>query len=127
MKILLGCGGLLLLAAAALGMIIVLTFVQDRNAARYPESTSISRHDNYTGLPTQFRWDNSYQTDDNFTRVYNWYSIGFDLGSEARALGGCILLEGSKKWTVIRRYMSVMLCDTPRGRLIYVTRFTSLD
>jgi hypothetical protein len=125
-KILAGCGliGLILLAAA-LGLVAVLSS-QDRASARYPGAEPISQHENYSGLPFNYKWDNTYHTTDPFPAVYNWYSTGFDLGTEMRANGRCILLEGSKKRLNATRHMSVLLCDNPRGSMIFVSRSTSL-
>ena len=98
---------------------------RERKRAQYPGSVSLTGHSNYSALPSQFRWDNSYRTTDSFPTVYQWYSTTFDLGAEARALGDCILLDGTKSAFVVERYTSVVLCDTPSGRLIYVTRSTA--
>lgn len=121
-----GCTALfvsgLILAAGA----VVLAVSRDRNLAHYPGSVSITSHSNYSGLPNQIRWDNSYFTTDNFTDVYNWYSVTFDLGAEARAIERCILLEGPNDQVIIERYLSVLLCNTPKGQRVYVTRSTRL-
>lgn len=105
---------------------MVLALNQDRQAARYPDAIPVSSHSNYTGLPYHFRWDNAYRTTDAFPKVYNWYSTRFDLGAEARANGGCILLEGTLKQLTMKRHMSVLLCDAHQQRMIFVTRSTSL-
>lgn len=110
-----------LAAVALLGSFVS----RERKQAQYPGSISLTGHSNYASLPSQFRWDNSYRTTDSFPAVYQWYSTTFDLGAEARALGDCILLDGTKRALVVERYTSVVLCDTPSGRLIYVTRSTA--
>lgn len=97
----------------------------ERKRAQYPGSVAVTAHSNYSALPSQFRWDNSYRTTDSFPAVYQWYSTTFNLGAESRALGGCILLDGTTTAFAIERYTSVILCDTPNGRLIYVTRSTA--
>jgi hypothetical protein len=121
-----GCGLLALIVMIALGALMIRAFTQDRQAAQYPGSTVVSAHNNYTGLPYHFRWDNTYRTTDAFAKVYNWYSTGFDLGAEARANGECILLEGSRKQLTMERQTTVLLCDTPTGPMIFVSRSTSL-
>ena len=85
----------------------------------------MASHSNYRGLPYQYRWDDTYLTTDNFTAVYNWYSVTFDLGAEARALEKCTLLEGTNEQLVVKRHVSVSLCNTPEGQMIFVTRSTS--
>lgn len=104
----------------------VLAFRQTRQAARYPGAAQVSSHANYKALPREFRWDDSYRTADPFPAVYNWYSNGFNLGPETKANGTCILLEGVTTQLVVERYMGVMLCETPRGRMIFVSRSMSL-
>lgn len=123
---LLGCAGLLVAAFLCLAAVAAAALHQDRQAARYPGALPISSHSNYSGLPNQFRWDNAYRTTDNFTLVYNWYSITFDLGAESRAMARCILLEGSTDYLLLRRYTSVFLCNTAGGQTIHVSRSTLL-
>jgi hypothetical protein len=118
--------GVLLLVVAGTVVVAAWLVEEERLAVRYPGAIDISSHANYKGLPFDLRWDDAYRTTDAFPRVYQWYSTVFDLGAEVRALGGCILLEGSEKWLAIERHMSVVLCDTPTERMIFVTRSTSL-
>ena len=125
-KVLLGCGALFLLASLFFGVSLGTAVHNNRQLGRYPGAIPIVDHSNYSALPAEFRWDNSYRTSDPFPDVYEWYSINFELGTEARALGECILLEGSQKQLAWRQYTSVFLCDTPRERLIYITRSISL-
>ncbi len=124
-KILAGCGLFVLLGLTAVIAFAVILLQTDREAARYPKSEPISNHENYSGLPFSYKWDNAYRSTDPFPAVYNWYSTGFDLGPEMRANGRCILMEGSRKQLGSTRHMSVMLCDTPEARMIYVSRSTS--
>jgi hypothetical protein len=77
-------------------------------------------------LPTAFRWDDAYRTSDSFTDVYNWYSTTFDLGAETRAQDRCILLEGANVQYALRRTVSVFVCSTSSGQMVFVSRFTSL-
>lgn len=121
-KILGGCGVLVLLAFLAIIALLGSFVNRERKRAQYPGSVTLTTHSNYSALPSQFRWDNSYRTTDSFPVVYQWYSTTFDLGAESRALGGCILLDGTTGSFGFERYTSVILCDTPTGRLIYVTR-----
>ncbi len=126
-SLLAGCGLITLVGVIALAGFLIFLFVRDRESARYPGSVPLSNHSNYKGLPFEYRWDNSYRTSDNFTDVYNWYSVTFDLGAEARANGECILLEGSKSQFTFSRHFSVFLCSTRFGQMIYVTRSTSFN
>lgn len=125
-NILFGCGALALLIAVVLVGVVGLVAWQDRQAARYPGSLPIASHSIYRGLPNEYRWDDTYLTTDNFTTVYNWYSVNFDLGAEARAMEKCTTLEGSHPQLVLNRYVTVSVCSTPDGQLIFVSRTTSL-
>ncbi len=125
-KFLVGFGILSLLAVMALTASMILAYRQELNSARYPNSVQISNHTNYTGLPAHIRWYDSYLTRDDFTTVYNWYSITFDMGAEARANSNCIVLESSATRIATERQMSVILCSTSNGQMIYVSRHTSL-
>lgn len=126
MKVAAGCAAVSLAALFVAAGLAIIGVNRDRNAAHYPGATLVTSHSNYRGLPAQIRWDNSYFTTDSFTDVYNWYSVTFDLGAEARAIERCILLEGPTDQFVLERYLSVLLCNTPEGQLIYVTRSTRL-
>jgi hypothetical protein len=120
-----GCGLAVLIVVVLAGIAGVSIFNRARHAARYPGATPISTHYKQR-LPYSFRWDNSYHTADPFPKVFNWYSTKFDLGSENRAISNCSQLQGPQPQLVGEGLMSVILCDTPTGRLIYVTRYASL-
>ena len=113
----------MLLASLAAVALLGSAVNRERKVAQYPGSVALTGHSKYA--PSQFRWDNSYRTTDSFPAVYQWYSTTFELGAESRALGDCILLDGTRRVFVVERYTSVVLCDTPAGRLIYVTRSTA--
>lgn len=122
-----GCGVVTLVVVMVLVGSLIHFFNLDRKEAQYPGSVPISSHSNYRGLPFEFRWDDAYQTSDNFIKVYNWYSVTFDLGAEARAFGKCIVLDRAHGQWSVERHMNVSLCNTPAGQLIYVTRFTTFS
>jgi hypothetical protein len=69
----------------------------------------------------------SYRTDARFTDVYNWYSQRFDLGPEAHAQGTCLLMARSftSLW-VISEQITVTVCGTPNGQMMFVTRSSVL-
>jgi len=125
-KIMWGCSFFLLAALLAGAAVAIVALGRDRNIVHYPGASVVTNHSNYRGFPRQIRWDNSYFTTDNFTDVYQWYSTTFDLGAEARAIERCILLEGSNDQFIIVRHLSILLCNTPEGQLIYATRTTRL-
>ena len=125
-RVVAGCAVVALLLLFAAGAVGVLAVGRDRDLTHYPGARLLTSHSNYRGLPRQFRWDNSYFTTDAFTKVYNWYSVTFDLGAESRAIERCILLEGPVDQIVLERTYSILLCNTPEGQYIYATRTTEL-
>jgi hypothetical protein len=126
-KLMFGCGALATLFLFGLALAALLAIKQERLATKYPGSIPIASHSNYSGLPSRFRWDDTYRTTDNFTDVYNWYSVTFELGAESRANGRCLLLEGVQDQILLQRSMTVFLCNTPGGQTIFVSRFITIQ
>ena len=126
-SILLGCTGFIILLFFITGFGLVAVLSQEREVARYPKAVSISSHSNYTGLPFEFRWDDSYLVQDNFTAVYNWYSTTFSLGAESQANGGCIQMDGQQEQFLIKRNVVVLVCQTEQGQRVYVSRTTAVN
>lgn len=99
-----------------------------RDAADYPGATFLGANTLYTFSPhLVIRRDTSYQTSAPFNDIYDFYSRGFDLGPEQHAQGTCILMGAATTTAgVIETAMTVTLCDTPDGRMIFVMRTVSL-
>ena len=126
-RTLLGVGIVVSVAAALFVMAAVPTILRVWRAADYPGAARLSDHNNVKLGSLDFRRDTTYRTGDPFPRVYNWYSSGHNLGPEARAQSNCILIERVyHELYVVERYMGVTMCDTPAGRMIYVTRTIAL-
>jgi hypothetical protein len=107
--------------------VLLFALGQDRAFARYPGARPIASHSNYTGLPFQYRWDDAYLVEDNFTAVYQWYSTTFNLGAESRANGDCIELDGESGQFLLKRYTIVQVCLRPEGQMVYVSRVTAVN
>lgn len=122
-----GCGVVAALLLFGAALVAILAIRQERLATRYPGSVPIASHSNYSGLPSRFRWDDTYRTTDNFNDVYNWYSVTFELGAESRANGRCLLLEDTQQQLFLERSMTVFLCNAPDGQTIFVSRFTGIQ
>jgi hypothetical protein len=123
--------GALLVAALALGVAVLSTgylVVRYQNAADYPGAALMAGQQIYSVWPNPtVRRDSSYHTTDLFPAVYNFYSSGFALGPEVYAQSNCIQMAKTfTEFYVVERDMSVMVCDTPSGRLIFVMRSLSL-
>jgi hypothetical protein len=121
-NVLVGCGLVLVLGALLLAGALVTAVNRERQAVYYPGSVPLANHANYRGLPTQLRWDSAYLTSDPFNDVYSWYSIKFALGAEERAIGRCITLEGPIEHLFLEQTISVVICGTPNGQMIFVSR-----
>ena len=115
-------------AVALLGLAVVALIYRTYRAADYPGATLVADHSIYKIVPHfTVRQDAYYLTTDPFPAVYNWYSSGFKLGPERHAESGCILMAKSATTArMIESQMSVTLCDTPTGRMIFVMRSFSL-
>jgi hypothetical protein len=121
-----GCGLTAMLGFLLLAWALFSAVNRERQAVHYPGSVPLANHANYRGLPRQLRWDNAYLTTDPFNDVYSWYSIKFSLGAEVRAIGGCITLEGPIERLFLDQAISVVICGTPNGRMIFVSRFAAI-
>ena len=94
----------------------------------YPGATYVSgqtlfkRNSNLT-----IRRDVAYRSNEEFNKLYHWYSVGFQLGTERYGQSRCILLARTSQWLWrIEQNMSVMLCDAPSDRMIFVMRSFTL-
>jgi hypothetical protein len=123
-------GGLLAATLAALAGLLTLGYLLARYqaAADYPGAALMAGQNIYNVWPNPtVRRDSSYHTNDPFPTVYNYYSVGFKLGPEDYAESNCIQMANNfTDLYIIERHMSVMVCDTPSGRLIFVMRSVTL-
>lgn len=114
--------------AAVAALAIVYAAFRFRAAADYPGGMLVADNTLYTVSPRlALRRDTSYRTSDALPLVYNWYSNGFSLGPESYAQSNCILMaRATTTLRVVEQQMSVMVCDTASGRLIFVMRSIGL-
>jgi hypothetical protein len=119
--------GLLVITAAVLGAGIFVA--RYRAAGDYPGAQLMAGQDTVSWWPNPtVKRDTSYLTSASFPAVYNFYSSGFALGPEIYAQSNCIqMARNFLDLYVIKRTMSVMLCDTPKGRMIFVMRALTLQ
>lgn len=126
-KFLVGCGLFTLLMLFACGGLSVFSLYTDRQAGRFPGAEIISSHNNYSGLPYQFRWDDTYASDEDFRTVYRWYSGQFGLGAESAANGRCVYAETYEQRFIATRFVGVLICDNPKSTMVFINRTTSLN
>ncbi|MFQ5611835.1 MAG: hypothetical protein ACE5H9_06845 [Anaerolineae bacterium] len=127
-RLMFGLGLLLLIAVLLAGLGLTLLLIRERRVAYYPGALQVSDHSLYTGSQSfHYRRDTSYRTPDDFVTVYQWYSAKFDLRDVVSAQGGCTLIEGTKRWLVLERHMSAMVCSTPVDQMVFVERSLSLQ
>ncbi|GJM41849.1 MAG: hypothetical protein DHS20C20_21310 [Ardenticatenaceae bacterium] len=125
-QIIVGCGLIAILFFFGLAFGLVELVQRDRQTARYPGASTVAVHSNYTGFPRSYSWDDTFRTNDGFHAVYEWYSITFDMGAESRANGTCILLETDNQHLLVHRFMTVTICGTQNGQLVFVDRTTRI-
>lgn len=121
--------GVVALALALFTWTAIVSFViRQRQITHYPGAQMVSDHSIYKAFPQPIiRRDTSYNSQDDFPAVYNWYSNGFNLGPERQAQSSCIHLFGTTSWLVFVRNISVTVCDTPNGRLIFAQHSILFD
>lgn len=126
-RVWIGLGILAGALAAVMALALAAVVYNYYGAADYPGAMLVSDHSLYRLAPAlHFRRDTSYRSTDEFPKLYNWYSGRFELGPEARAISACITLEKADTLLIVERQTTVMLCDTERGRLIFVMRALTL-
>lgn len=111
----------LVLIATLVTTITVLTFRVWR-AADYPGAELVSEQTRTQFFPMQVRQTAAYKSQAPFPDVYDWYSRGFRLGPEQYAQSNCILIADTTTHWVLVFDMSVTLCDTSEGTLMFVSR-----
>ena len=117
-------GVVLVLIIGGVAVALTAAFVRWQNAADYPNATRVGGQNLYRFSPHfTLRRDTSYESSDEFNTIYNYYSNGFQLGPEQHALGACILMAQTKtQLRFVESDMAVTLCDTPKGRMIFIMR-----
>lgn len=113
------------MAAVLAGGALVFRFFREVD---YPGAVQVSDHGIYRLTPyLTLRRNASYRTVDPFVDVYAFYSRGFALGPEAHAQSNCILMaRRTTAFYVLNLQMTVTLCDTAAGRMVYVMRSLAL-
>jgi len=123
-----GLVGIIVAFVLFLGTAFVILILRDRQAAHYPGAIELSLHEQVGVFPhTSYKQVASYRTMDDFVSVYNWYSRGFSLGPEKQGQSTCIHMYNSETDYGMSRIVSVTLCDTPNGRMIFVQRTIELE
>ncbi|HLF90215.1 MAG TPA: hypothetical protein VI451_14810 [Anaerolineales bacterium] len=123
-----GLAGVILAVVLLLGAAFGILILQDRQAAHYPGAIQLSAHDQVSVYPqASYKQVASYRTMDDFVSVYDWYSRGFSLGPEKQAQSQCIHMYDSQTEYSMSRIVSVTVCDTPNGRMIFVQRTVEIE
>jgi hypothetical protein len=97
-----------------------------RQVLDYPGARQLSSHTIFRPPRVLARQDSSYISDDDFPEVVNWYSNGFNLGPEKMANSSCSHLWKSETWLLIQERVSVTVCETSSGRMIFAQRSVGL-
>lgn len=99
-------------------------FARFNEAAHYPGATHLGDQTLVKYTPSlAFKRTGSYRSSDPFPKVYNWYSARFALGPESHAQSNCILMtRSSTSLWLIEEQVSVTVCSTPGGQMMFVMR-----
>lgn len=123
-----GMIGLMLAVLFLIGTVFGVIIVRDRGAAQYPGAVPLSFHDHVSVYPqVSYKRAAAYRSMDDFVSIYNWYSRGFSLGPEKQAQSNCIHMYDTKTQLGMSWIMTVTLCDTPNGRMIFVQRTLEVE
>lgn len=116
--------GIAALIVVMLGMGMAAALVlREHGLARFPGAMQMSVGSSYVFEPRpKLRRDSSFRTDAPFAAVSDWYARAFALHPAQRALHNCIQMDDIARMWIIHRYVSVVICDTPDGRMVYVQR-----
>lgn len=114
--------------AACFATTATLLWLRDYQAGTYPGARQLSGQTGFTWLPTpHYRLNGSYRSSDAFPDIVNWYQTQLGVGAEAQAQGGCSHLFGRQHRFLLNQSASVTVCETSRGRLIFVQRVTTVS
>jgi hypothetical protein len=124
----LGLGVVSLIFLASFGGFLAYAVLSNQQAVHYPGSAQLTSHDVVKLSPhLYYRQDKVYLTEDNFRSVYRWYSNEFGLGPQANGQSNCISVFNTETTFRITKVMTVMLCDTRNGRMIFTERSWRLE
>jgi hypothetical protein len=127
LKVWVGLGLFLLLLVGIAGISIAIFLRQDRQSLQYPGAVPLSNHVMRSFPTTIAREDISYRSHDDFPTVTHWYAKKMDNSWEFAASGGCSHVSGNDDFLFIERSLTVTVCETPNGRMIFVRRTTSIQ
>lgn len=100
-----------------------LLWLRDYQAGVYPGAMQLSGQTDLALLPMpHYRLNSSYRSGDPFPDIVNWYQAQLGVGTEAQAQSGCSHLFGNRRRLLLTQRASVTVCETSRGRLIFVQR-----
>lgn len=125
-KFLLGCAALAVLFLLGMAALIPAAFRQDRHEMVYPDATPVFSRDNYSNLPQEIRWSDSYFSEDEFYDVRDWYIFERGLQMEDSGAVMCQSLNRYEERLLVKRRTTVVICETIDGQEISVTTATAL-
>lgn len=112
-----------MLCLISFGGLLGYIVLNDRQETSYPGSAELSNHDVFKLSPhLYYRHDTVYRTDDDFPKVYRWYANAFGLGPQTQGQHNCTSIFRSEIFFRIKTVMTVTLCDSSNGRLIFTER-----
>ncbi len=127
-RVLVGAGLGMLAVAALAAALLLWGLARFISAANFPGARLVADHSAFwPGRYPVVRRNSSYLTPAPFSEVYTWYSLTFELGPERYGLGSCNMMADSDTWLrLVDTDTSVTVCDTPAGRMVFVSRSVAL-
>ena len=123
-----GLGVVTFVCLALFGGMFAFVVLFDRQVANYPGSMQLSSHDVVKLSPHfYYRQETVFLTGDDFPSVQRWYSNGFGLGPEVQGQSNCNSMISTDTRSRITKVMTVTICDTANGRMIFVQRSVKME
>ena len=115
--------GLATMAGLSLIALVILLgygFYRVQESIVYPQATLLSSH-RLSALPhLLFQQRLSLRSQDETPQVYAWYARNFGIGAEQLATGQCSYMGGNQSFLFLERRLSLTICDSRNGRIIYI-------
>jgi hypothetical protein len=114
-----------LATVAGLSVVLLIIFVgfsfyRMQESIIYPQAALLSSH-NLSALPhLLFQQRVSLRSQDTTPQVHGWYARNFGIGPEQAATGQCSLMWSEQTFFFLKRRMSLTICDSRNGRIIYI-------
>jgi len=115
--------GLAIMAGLSLVTLVILLgygFYRVQESIIYPQATILSSHRLSAPPHLLFQQRFSLRSQDETPQVYAWYARNLGIGGEEAATGQCSQMGSNQSFLFLRRRLSLTICDSKNGRMIYI-------